>query len=106
MEENEKEQLCKCKENKINIEIELENLLKSLRLHTINTVCLFSKFKNQYNYYFSSGQIDINQMHKVYEFNTNYLIKIKYDTNFLKDSSFTTIYDFSKFENDPFFLSL
>ena len=106
MEENEKEQLCKCKENKINIEIELENLLKSLRLHTINTVCLFSKFKNQYNYYFSSGKIDINQMHKGYEFNTNYLIKIKYDTNFLKDSSFTTIYDFSKFENDPFFLSL
>ena len=100
------EKLNKCKENKIKIENDIENILKSLRLHTINTVCLFSKFRNQYNYYFTSGKIDINQMNNEYKFNNNYLIKLKSDTNFLVESSLVTLYNFSQFENDPFFLSL
>ena len=106
LEEKEEEKLNKYKDNKDKLENEIENILKSLRLHTINTVCLFSKFINQYNYYFTSGKIDINQMEKGFEFHRNYLLKIKSDTNFLQCSSLTTLYDFSKFENDPFFLSL
>ena len=106
LEEKEEEKLNKYKNNKDKLEIEIENILKSLRLHTINTVCLFSKFRNQYNYYFTSGKIDINQMEKGYEFHKNYLLKIISDTNFLQCSSLTYLYDFSKCENDPFFLSL
>ena len=41
-----------------------------------------------------------------YEFNNDYLIKIKSDTNFLINSSLANLYDFSKFQNDPFFISL
>ena len=104
-EENE-EQLIKYKDNKIIIENDIENLLKSLRLHTINTVCLFSKFRNQYNYYFTSGKIDINQMSNENKFDYTYLAKVKSDTNFLIDTSLVSLYNFSNFENDPFFLSL
>ena len=104
-EENE-EQLNKYKDNKIIIENDIENLLKSLRLHTINTVLLFSKFRNQYNYYFTSGKIDINQISNENQFDYNYLAKVKTDTNFLLDTSLVTLYNFSNFENDPFFLSL
>ena len=104
-EENE-EQLNKYKDNKIIIENDIENLLKSLRLHTINTVLLFSKFRNQYNYYFTSGKIDINQISDENQFDYNYLAKVKTDTNFLIDTSLVTLYNFSNFENDPFFLSL
>ena len=104
-EENE-EQLNKYKDNKIIIENDIENLLKSLRLHTINTVLLFSKFRNQYNYYFTSGKIDINQISNENQFDYNYLAKVKTDTNFLVDTSLVTLYNFSNFENDPFFLSL
>lgn len=100
------ENYTKLKEIKIKLEIDIENLLKSLRLHTINTVCSFSKFKNQYNYFFSSGKIDINQMKEDYKFDNCYLIKIKSDTNFLSDTSLNTLYDFSNLEDDPFFLSL
>ena len=103
--ENE-EQLNKYKDNKIIIENDIENLLKSLRLHTINTVLLFSKFRNQYNYYFTSGKIDINQISNENQFDYNYLAKVKTDTNFLVDTSLVTLYNFSNFENDPFFLSL
>ena len=104
-EENE-EQLDKYKDNKIIIENDIENLLKSLRLHTINTVLLFSKFRNQYSYYFTSGKIDINQISNENQFDYNYLAKVKTDTNFLVDTSLVTLYNFSNFENDPFFLSL
>ena len=104
-EENE-EQLNKYKDNKIIIENDIENLLKSLRLHTINTVLLFSKFRNQYNYYFTSGKIDINQISNENQFDYNYLAKVKTDTNFLVDTSLVTLYNFSNFENAPFFLSL
>ena len=104
-EENE-EKLNKYKDNKIIIENDIENLLKSLRLHTINTVCLFSKFRNQYNYYFTSGKIDINQMSNENKFDYTYLSKVKTDTNFLIDTSLVTLYNFSNFENDPFFLTL
>ena len=104
-EEND-EQLNKYKDNKIIIENDIENLLKSLRLHTINTVLLFSKFRNQYNYYFTSGKIDINQISNENQFDYNYLAKVKTDTNFLLDTSLVTLYNFSNFENDPFFLSL
>ena len=45
-------------------------------------------------------------MEKGYEFPKNYLLKIKSDTNFLQCSSLAYLYDFSKCENDPFFLSL
>jgi len=103
--ENEKK-LNKYKDNKIIIENDIENLLKSLRLHTINTVCLFSKFRNQYNYYFTSGKIDINQMSNENKFDYTYLAKVKSDTNFLIDTSLVSLYNFSNFENDPFFLSL
>ena len=104
-EENE-EQLNKYKDNKIIIENDIENLLKSLRLHTINTVLLFPKFRNQYNYYFTSGKIDINQISNENQFDYNYLAKVKTDTNFLVDTSLVTLYNFSNFENDPFLLSL
>jgi len=104
--EDNEEKLNKYKDNKIIIENDIENLLKSLRLHTINTVCLFSKFRNQYNYYFTSGKIDINQMSNENKFDYTYLAKVKSDTNFLIDTSLVSLYNFSNFENDPFFLSL
>ena len=106
LEGKDEEKLNKYRNNKIKIESEIENIFKLLRLHTINTVCLFNKYKNEYNYYFTSGKIDINRMNIDYKFNDAYLLKIKSDTNFLPKSSLATLYDFSKFENDPFFLSL
>ena len=106
LEGKDEEQLNKYKNNKIQLESDIENIFKSLRLHTINTVCLYSKYKNEFNYYFTSGKIDINQMDNEFKFNNAYLLKIKSDTNFLPNSSLASLYDFSKFVNDPFFISL
>ena len=100
------EEFTKYKVNKEKIEDDIGNCLKLLRLHTINTVNQFTKFRINYNFYFTSGKNDVNQMKNGYEFDYNYLLKIKKDCEFFKDSSFKDIYNFSKKDSDPFFLNL
>ena len=101
------EELMKYKVNKEKIENDISNCLKLLRLHTINTVIQFTKFRINNNFYFTSGKNDVNQMKNGYEFDYNYLLKIKKDCEFFKKSSIKEIYNFSQnCENDPFFLNL
>ena len=100
------EEFTKYKVNKEKIEDDIGNCLKLLRLHTINTVNQFTKFRINYNFYFTSGKNDVNQMKNGYEFDYNYLLKIKKDCEFFKNSSFKEIYNFSKKDSDPFFLNL
>ena len=100
------EELNKYKLNKEKIENDVGNCLKLLRLHTINTVNQFTKFRINYNFFFTSGKNDVNQMKNGYQFDYNYLLKIKKDSQLFKDSPLKNIYNFSKCENDPFFLNL
>ena len=101
------EELTKYKVNKEKIENDIGNCLKLLRLHTINIVSQFTKFRINYNFYSTSGKNDVNQMKNGYEFDYNYLLKIKKDCEFFKKSSFKNIYNFTEnCENDPFFLNL
>ena len=101
------EELMKYKVNKEKIENDIGNCLKLLRLHTINTVNQFTKFRINYNFYFTSGKNDVNQMKNGYEFDYNYLLKIKKDCEFFKKCSIKDVYNFSPdCENDPFFLNL
>ena len=101
------EEFTKYKVNKEKIENDIGNCLKLLRLHTINTVSQFTKFRINYNFYFTSGKNDVNQMKNGYEFDYNYLLKIKKDCEFFKKSSFRNIFNFREdCENDPFFLNL
>ena len=101
------EEINKYKINKEKIENDIGNFLKLLRLHTINAVSQFTKFRINYNFYFTSGKNDVNQMKNGYEFDYNYLLKIKKDCEFFKNSSIKNIFNFSKnCEKDPFFLNL
>ena len=100
------EELNKYKLNKEKIENDVGNCLKLLRLHTINTVSQFTKFRINYNFYFTSGKNDVNQMKNGYHFDYNYLLKIKKDSQLFNDSPLKNLYNFSKSGNDPFFLNL
>ena len=101
------EELTKYKVNKEKIENDIGNCLKLLRLHTLNAVSQFTKFRINYNFYFTSGKNDVNQMKNGYEFDYNYLLKIKKDCEFFKKSSLKNVYNFTEnCENDPFFLNL
>ena len=100
------EELNKYKLNKEKIENDVGNCLKLLRLYTINTVNQFTKFRINYNFYFTSGKNDVNQMKNGYHFDYNYLLKIKKDSQLFNDSPLKNLYNFSKCGNDPFFLNL
>ena len=86
------------------IENEIKDCLKLIRLHTINTIIQFNKFRLTNYFNLTSGKIDINQMKNGHIFMMDYLIKINNDLNFLKKSNISQLYHFS--EKDPFFLSL
>ena len=101
------EEISKYKLNKEKIENDIDSCLKLLRLHTINIVNQFTKFRINYNFFFTSGRNDVNQMKNGYEFDYNYLLKIKKDCEYFKKCSLKNIYNFSNdCENDPFFLNL
>ena len=92
--------------NTNNIEEEIYNTLKLLRLYTVNVVYNFNKFNSMYNYLISSGKINIDLMKNGYEFNKNYLLKVKTDLLFLNNSNISKLYNFSKESPDPFLLNL
>jgi hypothetical protein len=50
------------------------------------------------------GKFDLEKINKIYLFDKNYLIKMKYDLNFLKNSRITTLYGIEWEESDPFLI--
>jgi len=89
--------------NKELIENDIHECLKSLRLRTINTVNLIRKFNSSYSSLFNS-KINLKYIRNKYGFDDKYLLKIKNDLDFLKDSEINTLYHFSEKGGDPFLL--
>ncbi len=48
------------------------------------------------------GKFDLEKINKIYLFDRNYLIKMKYDLDFLKTSRIAQIYEIECEESDPF----
>ena len=92
------------KKNNEQIEEDINNCLKSLRINTVNAVYQFNKFRTIHNFIMTSNKIDINQLQSFYGYNKDYLIKVKNDLDFLAYSNIRLIYNFQI--NDPFLLYL
>ena len=94
-------------QNNINIDSDIKNSLKLIRLYTINLVSQIKKFYLINSHLILSGKIDLNKI-KINNYNLgyNYLTKIKKDLEFLKYSSIYNLYNFKDIGNDPFLLSL
>jgi hypothetical protein len=91
--------------SKNDIEQDIRNSLKLIRLYTINLVSQIKKFYLLNSHLIMSGKIHLNKI-KIdnYNFDNKYISKIKEDLNFLKYSSINELYNFNL--NDPFLLSL
>ena len=90
-----------------NLEYDIKNNLKLIRIYTINLVSQIKKFFLINSYMNISNKIDLKKIKtENYNFDYRYLSKIKNDLNFLKFSSINTLYNFNNIENDPFLLSL
>ena len=90
--------------NKIQIENDINNCLKLLRINSVNAVHQFNKFRLINNYIITSNKIDIDKLKNNYGYKEDYLIKMKNDLDFLTFSNINLIYNFKI--NDPFLLSL
>ena len=110
-EENEKEESDNDKrkeliEEKKKIEEEIERCLNSLRLHGINVVAALKKFNMRYENLLNAGKVDLDYLKKKFGFDKDYLLKLKTDLDFLKDSDIGDLYHFSLKGKDPFLISI
>lgn len=84
---------------------DITQAIKHLRIHSVNAVNHMVKIRDLCSYNIICGKYDFEQINKGYFFDKNYLIKMKFDLDFLKDTHLAEIYEFSE-ESDPFLLSL
>ena len=94
------------KEEKIKLEEEIERCLTYLRLHGINVVASFKKFNMRYDHLLNAGKVDLDFLKNKYGFDKNYLMKLKTDLDFLKDTEIGDLYQFSLKGKDPFLVNL
>ena len=102
--ENEKRK--ELEEEKRNIEDEIERCLNYIRLHGINVVAAIKKFNMRYEHLFNAGKIDLDYLKQKYGFDKNYLLKLRTDLDFLKDTDIGDLYHFSQKGKDPFLVSI
>ena len=88
------------------IEDEIERCLNSLRLHGINVVALIKKFNMRYEHLLNAGKIDLDFLKQKYGYDKNYLLKLRTDLDFLKDTDIGDLYHFSQKGKDPFLVSI
>ena len=91
---------------KIKLEQEIERCLTLIRLHGINVVASFKKFNMRYSHLLNAGKIDLDFLKNKYGFDINYLMKLKTDLDFLKDTEIGDLYQFNIKGKDPFLVSL
>ena len=93
--------LSEYKKEKSKLEEDIERCLTYLRLHGINVVASFKKFNMRYDHLLNAGKVDLDFLKSKYGFDKNYLIKLKNDLDFLKDTEIGDLYQFNLKGKDP-----
>ena len=97
-EENEK-----IKKNRENIILNMIGLIKSLRINSVNVITHFLKVREIVTYYNLVGKIDMNLISKEYNYEQNYLAKMRDDMSFLGESpKLAKYFDMNNYEIDAF----
>ena len=81
--------------------------IKAIRFHSINVVNFMTKIREIMSYHQMKGKIDINKINKKYCYDNNYLIKMKFDIDFFKQSAIKNYFLINKdIELDTFLLNI
>lgn len=83
---------------------EIVRCIKNLRILSINIVNHLSKIREICSYNVLGGKFELEKINKIYLFDKNYLIKMKYDLDFLKTSRIAQFYEIEWEESDPFLI--
>ena len=104
--ENEIEKRKNLEKEKQKIEEEIERCLNYIRLHGINVVGSIKKFNMRYEHLLNAGKVDLDYLKQKYGYDKDYLMKLKTDLDFLKDTDIGDLYHFNPKGKDPFLVSL
>ncbi len=77
--------------------------IRNLRSSTLELVSLLIKIREMCSYNVLGGKYNLDNINKFYMFDKNYLIKMKFDTDFLVNSRLSKYFEFEACEADPFF---
>ena len=84
---------------------EIIQCIRNLRIQSINIVHHFNKIREISSYNLMAGKFNLEKLNKTYIYDKNYLIKMRYDLDFLKSSSLSEYFEFSD-QSDPFLIRL
>jgi hypothetical protein len=84
---------------------DLIQCVKNIRIMSINVVNYFTKIREICSYNVLGGKYNLEKINKIYLYDRNYLIKMKYDLDFLTNSKLNKYFNFCE-ESDPFLVSL
>ena len=76
--------------------------LKNTRLSSINIINYIIKIREICSYNVLGGKYNLDNLNKSYKFDKNYLIKMKFDMDFLVNSKVSTYFELEPCEADPF----
>lgn len=91
-------------DKKEDILTELVQNLKNIRITSINIINYLQKIRELCSYNVLGGKFNLDKINKVYKFDKNYLIKMKFDMDFLRNSKLAAFFQFEPCESDPFML--
>jgi hypothetical protein len=83
---------------------DIAQTLKNLRIVSINVITQFVKIRDISSFGVLCGKYDFNIIKNNYNFDRNYMLKLKNDTDFLFYSNISQNFNFSK-DSDPFLLA-
>ncbi len=84
--------------------IDSVNILKKVRINSLNCVNNLIKVREITLFHKQNGKYNIKNMDPSYKYNENYLMKMKYDLNFLKNSNLSEYIEFANGDIDPFLI--
>ena len=87
------------------IKDDIVQTFRNLRILSMNIVNHYMRIKENTSHHILSGKFDSDILFKLIQYDKNYILKLKNDTDFLYGSSINKYFDFAP-ESDPFLIAL
>ena len=84
---------------------DITKALKNLRVLTVNIINYYAKIRECSSYMIMEGKYVIDNLSKSFNFDKDYPMKVRNDTDFLRSSPISNYFNFSQ-KSDPFFIAL
>ena len=82
------------------------NTIKSIRVYSVNVVNYITKIREIISYGESHGKFNVDNINKAYQYDKHYLIRMKYDVDFMRFSPICNYIETKNVQCDTFLLNM